>query len=250
MRSPIPSTIQAAVDKMESAVFAVPSLFCADGDNASTQNGGSTIPIRCPQCKTLGQFGVIGQSYRYTKRVENENVAYTFEAGMRLCPNPGCKGVLFAITRPHPVHGEEVMVVLPPELIEFDTSDLPAKCVKTLEEAAACHAAGAYRAAAMMVRRLLEEVCDDQGATGRTLHDRIKQLKNQVTLPSHLIDGMDNLKLLGNDAAHVELKNFDQVDKQEAELAIKIVQEIVKALYQHKTLMAQLEQLKSGAAQP
>lgn len=41
--------------------------------------------------------------------------------------------------------------------LDFDPDNLPPPVLSTLTEAVACHAAGAYRAAAMMVRRLLRK---------------------------------------------------------------------------------------------
>jgi len=82
--------------------------------------------------------------------------------------------------------------VLPPELLGFDGADLPAACLATLTEAVACHAAGGYRAAAMMVRRLLEEICEENDAKGSDLHKRLEALKNIIVLPKALFDAMEN----------------------------------------------------------
>lgn len=53
-----------------------------------------------------------------------------------------------------------------PQLLDFNPESLPPRLQQTLREAVACHGAGAYMAAAMMVRRLLEEICDENNATG------------------------------------------------------------------------------------
>jgi hypothetical protein len=55
---------------------------------------------------------------------------------------------------------------------------------------------------------------------------------------------LDNLRLLGNDAAHVELKDFDRIGQTEAELAIEIVKELLKGVYQYEDLIARLEALR------
>ena len=95
-----------------------------------------------------------------------------------------------------------------------------------------------------MVRKTLEELCDDQGTRGATLADRIKDLKSKVMLPVGMLDGLDNLRLLGNDAAHVVLKTFDQIGKQQVEVGILLAQELLKAVYQSRLLTSKLESLK------
>ncbi len=104
-------------------------------------------------------------------------------------------------------------------------------------EAISCHAAGAYRAAAMMVRQLLEEICEENSADGDNLHERIKNLKDKTTLPQELFVAMGELKALGNDAAHVEAKAYNTIRIEEAEDSIKLAKEILKARYQLRGLV-------------
>lgn len=141
-----------------------------------------------------------------------------------------------------------VLTVVPPELLDFDSDGLPARCDATLREAVACHGAGAHRAAAMMVRRLLEELCEENSASGQTLHSRLKELRKQVVLPEALFVAMDELKLLGNDAAHVEAREYDEIGREEAADAIELAKEILKALYQLKGLVGRLQARKSKPA--
>jgi hypothetical protein len=59
-----------------------------------------------------------------------------------------------------------------------------------------CHAAGAYRATALMVRRVLEELCADRGATGKDLKDKIANSRSQIVVPEALLQGADELRLM------------------------------------------------------
>jgi len=52
-----------------------------------------------------------------------------------------------------------------------------------------------------MVRKTLEELCKDRNATGQNLKERIKALGNQAIPPKDMLDGLDTLRLLGNDAS-------------------------------------------------
>ncbi|MCR9056303.1 MAG: DUF4145 domain-containing protein [Rhodobacteraceae bacterium] len=133
------------------------------------------------------------------------------------------------------------ITIYPPENIDFDPKDIPHRLLKTLEEAIACHAAGAYRASAMMVRRLLEEICEDASASGKTLHVRLQALKGNIVLPEELFDAMQELKALGNDAAHIEAKSYDNIGADEAEDSLELAKEILKARYQLKGLVDRLK---------
>jgi hypothetical protein len=83
-----------------------------------------------------------------------------------------------------------------------------------------------------MVRRTLEEICFDRGATGKNLKDRIIDLSGRILIPQESIEGMDELRFFGNDAAHVEAKNMKILGKK-IKVAINFTKEILKAVYQY-----------------
>jgi hypothetical protein len=101
----------------------------------------------------------------------------------------------------------------------------------------------------MMVRRLLEEICADNNAQGADLHKRLEALKALVVLPQALFDAMGELKALGNDAAHVQARAYDNIGPGEAQDSIELAKEILKALYQLKGLVARL-QARKGTTTP
>lgn len=125
------------------------------------------VSIRCPHCMQIGVFpNVLGGTQNYTKYTETANnpdarFANHYHASLRVCPNEECLGLVIVIQR-----DAQVMQVLPSEKLEFVPDGIPAKLVATLKEAVACHSAEAYRASAMMVRRLMGELCEDNGASG------------------------------------------------------------------------------------
>jgi hypothetical protein len=55
---------------------------------------------------------------------------------------------------------------------------------------------------------------------------------------------MDALRLLGNDAAHIEARTYNDVGQDEVEVAIDVTKEILKAVYQHRSLVARLDALR------
>jgi len=101
-----------------------------------------------------------------------------------------------------------------------------------------------------MVRKTLEELCRDKGAKGPNLKERIKALGSNIVLPQDLLTGADNLRLLGNDAAHIESQEYQQVGKEEVELAIEFAKELLKATYQYAALLRRFDALKKPPAAP
>ena len=56
---------------------------------------------------------------------------------------------------------------------------------------------------------------------------------------------MDDLRLLGNDAAHIESREYDHVGKEEVEVGIELAKEVEKGVYQMSALLTRLRALKA-----
>lgn len=135
---------------------------------------------------------------------------------------------------------QELHATYPPEVIDFDATALPARVLASFAEAIRCHAAGCYVAAAMMVRKTLEVLAEDRAAGGDNLKARLKALRDKVIMPEDLFEAFDDLRMLGNDAAHIEPRTFDDVGQEEVEIAIDVTKEILKATYQYGSLVERL----------
>lgn len=85
----------------------------------------------------------------------------------------------------------------------------------------------------------------DRGATGANLKARIKALGTKVVLPKELLDGLDDLRLLGNDATHIESQEYDNVGREEVEVGIEFTKEVLKGVYQMSALLGRLRALKA-----
>jgi hypothetical protein len=195
--------------------------------------GGIPANVRCPGCGQLGTFELL---------VPNSNdfsLANGFRIGERRCPNANCRAALFFVWR------NNVVIKTYPELrIDFDRTNIPQAVTAAFEEAITCHAHECFIAAAIMVRKTLEELCRERGAEGKDLKARIRELGKRIVLPNELLDGLDDLRLLGNDAAHIESREYDQVGKEEVEVGIEFAKEVLKATYQYSALLARLRGLK------
>jgi Domain of unknown function (DUF4145) len=168
-----------------------------------------------------------------------------FFAGLRRCPNEECNLLLFHVRE----HASMLVTTYPPEVIDFDVTNLPGAVTAALSEAITCHANECYVASAIMVRKTLEELCADRGAEGANLKERIAALRDKVVIPEDLLVGADDLRLLGNDAAHIESREYEQVGREEVEVGIEFAKELLKAVYQMSALLARLRGLKAQQPQ-
>jgi uncharacterized protein DUF4145 len=200
----------------------------------SALDAGSTIAsLRCPACRQRGTFERV---------LPNDLGGPGGEIlGQRRCPNPECRAHVFVV-----IQRGVVVETFPAERIDFDPVNVPAQVLTALEEAITCHANSCYVASAIMVRKTLEELCSERGATGPNLKERIKALQAKVILPSELLQGLDDLRLLGNDAAHVESQEYNQVGIEEVEVGIEFAKEVLKAVYQYSALLQRLRALKKA----
>jgi hypothetical protein len=230
------------------------SVFAADDAN-------SDVSMRCPACHKQGIFhsifGVADAGWnmvepkgRHTEATsELEQLANSlampvaYSAGVRRCPNSECREIVFVVLRSGKLHES-----FPAEPLDIDLSGVPDSVSNSLDEAVRCHAAGCYRAAALMVRRSLEELCADKGAAGRDLRSRINALRTTIVISSELLDAAHELRILGNDAAHLEARAYDDISDTEVEVAIELAKELIKAIYQYSALVKKMRALKRPSA--
>lgn len=193
----------------------------------------TAVKLRCPICRQRGTFEPLN--------IQDLSVAPGGElVGVRRCPDPACLALIFFIK------GQASVVCYPAERIDFDATNIPSSVLKALEEAITCHAGACYVATAIMVRKTLEALCEDRGAKGSNLKERIKALGGKILLPAELLEGLDDLRLLGNDAAHIESKEYDKVGQEEVEIGIEFAKEVLKAVYQYSALLVRLRSLKKS----
>lgn len=186
----------------------------------------------CGGCNVQSAFVAIGYDLL---------IAYECIAGQRKCPR--CSEHVFVVfIKDSPRH------IYPAIKLDFNTADIPQSIVDILDEALLCHANGCDVAAGIMLRRTLEEICAVEGFSSGSLGQRIANLQEKVTMPKELFEAMHELKLLGNDAAHVEAKDYLEIGKTEIGLGIFFVKEILKAVYQTKKLLDRFRDLKMKRA--
>ena len=202
----------------------------------------ANIATRCPHCGHFGTFiPVAGHDiYTYTGTQHGGDQVNNY-LGIRKCPNEKCFGHMFFIAD----RLRNVLVTSPSETIPFDKENIPEKVLTTFEEAVKCHSNSCFIASAIMIRKTLEEICIDRNTTGKNLFKKLEDLATKILIPQDLISGMNELRLLGNDAAHIEAQTFLEIGKEEIEVSLEFAKEILKAVYQYENLLKKLKKLKN-----
>lgn len=161
--------------------------------------------------------------------------------GWRYCSNPECQA-LVAIARDAWPDG--TVQFHPAPGIAYAKAGIPPVVVAALDEAIDCFRIGAYRGAAALVRRTVELVCADQGATTGMLDAKIKALAAKGNVAHVILNAMTDIKFLGNDALHVETREFGLIDEQTVAVAIQVAIRCLENLYQAEEILSALKRLR------
>lgn len=199
--------------------------------DGSSPTSGTRISTRCPHCGHNGTFESVGTDIINTNKI----------FGIRRCPNGNCFGHLFFV---YETQSKKIIITYPSDTIPFDKENIPENVLNAFQEAITSHANNCFTASAIMIRKTLEEICKDRDATGKDLYNRLINLGEKIVIPKELIEGMQELRLLGNDAAHIESNTFNNIGKTEVEISVEFTKEILKAVYQYESLLGKLKSLK------
>lgn len=113
--------------------------------------------------------------------------------------------------------------------------DAPYRIQRAFQETYRCfHQASVYSATATMARRTLEMICNDQGAVGRSLANKIEWLQQNNKIEGRLLDWATALRFIGNEGAHGH-----EVKRQDAEDALAFTEALLEYIY---VLTVQYEQ--------
>ncbi len=203
-----------------------------------------TVKGYCPDCGDSVTFDSL-RSVDLTITTHEKGIPQTgsgtCHAGLRSCPGADCHFLVFYIYDPS--SGETKF--FPPVKISFDKKNLPKKVLQAFEEAIDCFANECFMSTGMMIRKTLEEVCADRGATGDNLFKKIESLKTKVSVPNDFFDGLHNLRFLGNDAAHIESQVFASLGHKECQAGLNVLRMFLQSVYQYKSILEELDSLKS-----
>lgn len=133
---------------------------------------------------------------------------------------------------------EEVTSVLYPET-KIDSAGVP-KSVQEAFEAALKVKNISNEICALSLRRVLEAICKDKGASGHNLNSMVKDMIERKILPEMFDDACWIIRELGNNAAHADDAHFS---KHQVDETIGFVQNIINYLY---TLPVKMKEMRSA----
>jgi len=221
---------------------------------------------KCPYCNEKTLFLPIDNNFKdlildYSYCTNHDHEAK--HLCLKKCSNPDCNQVvaflflLNANITGCDIDGEpeyEQDIVYIKTLPEVDNivyiEHVPANINNSFYEAQKCFQTGCYMASAVMIRKTLEELCEDKKIKGKNLEQKINNLISANLIPEELGNDLHELRELGNDGAHIELKNFDKISNKEVKAAIEAVKSVLIMLYESKgNYKTAMDKLKSGKIQ-
>ncbi len=132
-----------------------------------------------------------------------------------VCQHTRCRQPSMVVGKQHDLGHH---ITLDPEAIypnpqpEYAEPGVPKAIASDFQEALRCHAAGFLFGAAVVGRRVLQSALVDQGAQKHSLVDQINELSDDI-LPKRLKEAAQHVRLIGNDAAHANQVNRDDLEK-------------------------------------
>jgi hypothetical protein len=106
------------------------------------------------------------------------------------------------------------------------------------EEARSCFRAKAYTATAIMCRKTLEGIADENKITARNLGIALKEMKDKGIIENRLYEWADALRISGNEAAHGV---NSQVSRQDANDILEFTHALLEYVF---TFQEKFEQFK------
>src|SRR5437764_9295793 len=151
------------------------------------------IDIRCGSCEKTAKQEVVSE---YTHTIEQEfdfageTIYEEEEYFLRLSLCPTCESFNLSVEDDD---GSEIMVLYPKPLAELE--GLPEEIARAYKAARAVRLIDA-NAFAVLLGRVLEIICIDRNAKGKTLFEQLKDLAGRGEIPGPLADMADQLRNL------------------------------------------------------
>lgn len=183
------------------------------------------------------------------------HASVSFEEGdwdqlVQLSCCPGCKGLLLS-GRWFEQYGDEAewqseaFLLWPsggPELPEAT----PIQISSSFHEARRCMSIGCTAAAAVMARRVLEGIVNEQQAKGRTLHAKLADLHTRKMVSDDLLAWSLAIKDIGNEAAH----GISTTTPADARDALGFAEALASYIYGYRARFAEFQRRRPTSSEP
>lgn len=178
-----------------------------------------TVEGFCPTCNRMSELQVRGGASATAPRQlfdqmdSGEDGLRTAHYSIAFCPT--CEGVFLhagATSEPSDFPYEAMLF---PSSNRRDISGLPEPVHRTFRSARSCFDTGNFEPCVVMSRKCLEAVCVFLGEKDGPLAARLCKLRDAGRIEAKLYEWADELRLVGNDAAHdlnIRISKQDAVD--------------------------------------
>lgn len=109
-------------------------------------------------------------------------------------------------------------------------------------EAYRCHQFGAYRAAALMARSVVESIAKDQGITSGNLKAKIDQMVESRILPPFLGEAAHEIRFFGNEMAHGDF--IEKVSEEECDDVLSFMETIIETVYEQPLRLRRVQEAR------
>jgi hypothetical protein len=195
-----------------------------------------TIDVFCDNCNVQVATHVAATHVKSTPRPgyqfeEPADAHYdVVEYAIAVCGR--CESVFLVESTFYEIPGEVSVPqgerVLYPSSRQISLEGIPATIARAYSSAARSFSVGLYEPCVIMSRKCLEAVCQELGATKGNLKQRLSTLRDTGKIDQKLLAWADELRVIGNDAAH-DLETV--IEKADARDALDFVEAILMYVF-------------------
>jgi hypothetical protein len=184
-----------------------------------------TIDVFCSQCNMLTAARVVATHIKTTPANPIEAAIdpvdtpyYIVNYALALCSR--CEAVFLIESNFYEIPGEfcapQGEEILYPTNRKVSMDGMPKSTARAYAAAARSYQVGLYEPCIIMCRKCIEALCQELGVTKGNLKERLMSLRSNGQIDQKLLIWADELRLIGNDAAHDLDIIIEQVDAQDA----------------------------------
>jgi hypothetical protein len=189
------------------------------------ENAKKTFDVFCNRCNLQTTARVVAAHNRRTPVNPYEAFTdpvdtpyYVTEHAIALCSK--CDTIFLVESVfceiPGEVYAPQGVSILYPTDRNISTNGMPETASRAYAIAARSYRVGLYEPCVIMCRKCIEALCQELGSTKGNLKDRLENLRKAGHIDQKLMTWADELRLIGNDAAHDLDIVIEQVDAQNA----------------------------------
>lgn len=108
--------------------------------------------------------------------------------------------------------------------------EVPSVIAEAASEAYSCHSFGAYRAAVLMARSVVEALAKDKGHTSGNLASKIDALVESRLIPPLMGETAHEIRFIGNEMAHGDFVNA--VSEEECDDVLSFMEVLLESVYE------------------